>query len=66
MDGDTRKRIAAVVAANPRGLTITEVGEKVDVTRQTASKHLERLKEAGRVEERRVGQAKLHYPTGED
>ncbi|MDY6773708.1 MAG: winged helix-turn-helix domain-containing protein, partial [Candidatus Nanohaloarchaea archaeon] len=61
LNAETRRDILELLASNPRGLTISDVSEEVGVSRVTASKYLQALTSEGKVEERKVGQAKLHY-----
>ena len=43
------------------GLTLNEMCEGMDMSRQAVTKHLDQLEEAGLVETRRVGRERLHY-----
>ena len=43
------------------GLTLNELCEGMDMSRQAVTKHLDQLEEAGLVETRRVGCERLHY-----
>jgi DNA-binding transcriptional ArsR family regulator len=43
------------------GLTLNELCEGMDMSRQAVTKHLDQLEEAGLVETRRVGRERLHY-----
>lgn len=61
----TRERIIKVLRNNPEGLTISDLGDEAGITRQTASKYLETLKDEGNVEKRKIGQAKVYYPKRE-
>lgn len=45
----------------PRGSTISEISENLDISRQTASKYLEVLKAEKKIDQRKVGKAKLNY-----
>lgn len=61
MNSRTRQEILEFLEDNPRGSTVTEVGEEIDVSRVTASKYLEVLSATEEIDVRHVGQAKLHY-----
>lgn len=50
---DTRREVLSVLAG--RELTAGEVSAHFELTRQAVSHHLQRLREAGLVEERREG-----------
>ena len=58
-----RRTMLELVAANemPSG----EIAEHFDVTRQAVSQHLRVLKEAGLIEERRVGRQRLYRARAE-
>ena len=43
------------------GLTLSELCEGMDMSRQAVTKHIDLLVEAGLVETRRVGRERLHY-----
>lgn len=66
MNGETKERILATLAEHPRGLTISDIADRLDIHRATAAKYLEVLRVEDRVEQRVVGQAKLHYPAQQD
>jgi len=61
MNSDRHQEILRFLEENPRGSTVTEVAEAIDVSRVTASKYLEVLSATDEVDVRKVGQAKLHY-----
>jgi len=61
MNSETRQEILEFLEDHPRGSTVTEVAEAIDVSRVTASKYLEVVSATGEVDVRNVGQAKLHY-----
>lgn len=63
MQKGTRKRILEFLGDKPRGSTISEVSESLDISRQTASKYLEVLKAEKKIEQRKIGKAKLNYVT---
>src|SRR5712692_1489744 len=43
------------------GLTLIELSDRIDMTRQGVTKHIDLLEEAGLVVTRRQGREKLHY-----
>jgi DNA-binding Lrp family transcriptional regulator len=58
---DVKERIVELLRARPRGLTLKEISEALDVSRPTAAKYVFELKGAGRLVRRRVGSGILHY-----
>lgn len=46
---------------NPRGLTVTEVGKELDISRNSASKYLDVMLSADEVVERQIGRARLFH-----
>lgn len=56
-----QEEILDFLEEHPRGSTIEQVADAVEVTRQTASKYLKVLDAEGKVDVREVGKAKLHY-----
>ncbi|MGH9264845.1 MAG: ArsR/SmtB family transcription factor [Acidimicrobiales bacterium] len=50
---DTRREVLSLLAGDE--LTAGQVGQRFELTRQAVSHHLQRLREAGLVEERREG-----------
>lgn len=61
MENGTRKQILEFLTGRPRGSTISEISENLDISRQTASKYLEVLKAEKKIDQREVGKAKLNY-----
>lgn len=61
MQESTRERILEFLVDRPRGSTISEVSDSLDISRQTASKYLEVLKAEKKIEQRKIGKAKLNY-----
>ncbi|WP_164913603.1 PAS domain S-box protein [Methanoculleus taiwanensis] len=57
---DTQTRILRALRFRPKGMTITDVAKQIGATRSSASKHLEILQIAGRVDVRSIGNAKLY------
>lgn len=56
-----KEKIASLVKENPRGLTITEIAKKSELSRHTVSVALAELKGEGKIDIREVSKAKLHY-----
>ncbi len=61
MNTGTRERILEYLANHPRGSTISDISDDLDISRATAAKYLEILKAEEKIEQRAVGRAKLHY-----
>lgn len=61
MNSSRKNRILEFLSENPRGSTISEISEEMGMSRPTASKYLEILIAEGKVDQREVGRAKLHY-----
>ena len=59
--GKQLTEIKDVLRKNPRGLTIGEISDKINVNRNSVSKYLEVLRISGQVEMRALGRAKLFY-----
>jgi len=57
----TRQRIIAELRKRPEGMTIIEISEQTNLSRQTASKYVLALISEGTVKIRKVGPAKLCY-----
>ncbi len=57
---DTQTWILRALRFRPKGMTITDVAKQIGATRNSASKHLEILQIAGKVEVRSIGNAKLY------
>lgn len=62
---DNKAQILELLQNRPRGATISEISEQLGISRPTASKYLEILVAEGEVDQREVGNAKLHYPSQE-
>jgi predicted transcriptional regulator len=61
VEKNTKDRIIEFLSNRPRGSTICQVSEHLDISRQTASKYLQVLKAEQKIEQREVGKAKLNY-----
>lgn len=61
MENGTREQILEFLMDKPRGSTISEISESLEISRQTASKYLEVLKAEKKIDQRKVGKAKLNY-----
>lgn len=61
---DNMNRVIQVLKKEPLGCTISELSEKLNVTRNTVALSLAELKGAQKIEIRQVGMAKLHIWRG--
>lgn len=61
VNGDTKHAVVTLLNEHPRGLTITEIADELDLTRQTTAKYVEILRAEGTIEQREIGRAKLNY-----
>jgi DNA-binding transcriptional ArsR family regulator len=59
--GDSDRRRILDRLRERGGLTLTELCDGIDMTRQGVTKHIDLLEEAGLVVTRREGREKLHY-----
>jgi len=58
----TKKRLVEeLLRKNTDGLTVTEIANSLDISRNTAAVALAELKGEGKIRIREVGMAKLHY-----
>jgi len=53
-------RLTALLRENPQGLSITEIVNKIEINRNTASRYLDNLLISGQVEMRHFGMAKIY------
>jgi PAS domain S-box-containing protein len=58
-DHGSATRILRTLRSRPKGMTITEIAKKTQITRNSVSKHLEVLRIAGQVDMRTIGNAKV-------
>ncbi len=61
LEHDLAERILKILKFHPRGVTITDLARKTDVTRDLVSRQLDILEVSGRVEHRTIGAAKVYY-----
>ncbi len=61
---DNINRVIQVLKKEPLGYTISELAEKLGVTRNTVALSLAELKGAQKIDIRQVGMAKLHVWRG--
>jgi hypothetical protein len=59
-DADPGNRIKAILRANPRGLGITEISQKIRMHRNVAAKYLGILHASGEVDLRKAGMTKIY------
>jgi len=53
--------IKKILLKNPRGLTISEISEKINVNRNAVAKYMDVLRTEGGVEKKEVGPSKIFY-----
>jgi DNA-binding transcriptional ArsR family regulator len=58
------KLVEELLKKNKEGMTIIEIAEALDISRNTVAVALAELKGAGLVRIREIGRAKLHYWEG--
>lgn len=57
------EKVLEIVKRHPKGCTIREVSEELGINRNAVAKYLDVLQVAGQVEMRRVGPAKVYFPS---
>ncbi len=60
---ELEKEILELIRENPKGLTIKEIADALNICRNTAAKYLSSLARSGEIEERGLGPSKLYYPS---
>lgn len=60
-DGEFLNRIRALLKIYPRGLTISEISQRLKCNRNSVAKYLEILQISGTVEMQQMGAAKVYY-----
>ena len=63
---ETKEKIIKILEENPSGLSISEIGRKTDLHRNTISPNVTELLEKGELKYKMVGQAKVYYLSGAD
>ena len=63
MKNHQKERIFEVIRRHPEGLTLQRISDLTKMSRITATKYVHELIGEGKVYQRRVGVAKLCYPT---
>ncbi len=58
------EKILDVMERHPRGKCISEVARDADVTRITARRHLEALKDEGTLDEKKIAGARIFFLGG--
>ena len=61
LDQDKIDKIRDLLKKNPKGLTISELSQKVNLNRNSLAKYLEILLVSGQVEMESFGTAKVYY-----
>ena len=59
-DAEASERIVRLLKARSKGMTISEISRKLNITRNTVAKHLGGLQVSGRVELEVIGNAKVY------
>lgn len=58
---ENREKVIKALKENPEGFTISELSEKLELSRQTVSNVFAYLEGAERVKIRKAGMAKIYY-----
>lgn len=61
---DTRnvpEQVKEVLKSNPRGMTVSEVAQRIDMNAQSTGRHLDVLAAAGHIDVRTFGRSKVYY-----
>jgi PAS domain S-box-containing protein len=53
--------IKELLAAHPRGMTVSELSRRLQITRNSVAKYLDVLLSTGQIEMQRIGQAKVYF-----
>lgn len=61
LDQDLAQRILKILKFQPRGVSITDLARKTEMTRETVSRQLDILEVSGKVEKRIIGTTKVYY-----
>ena len=56
-------KIKKIIKGNPRGTTLKEISEKINVNRNVVAKYLDVLQMAGEVDVEKYGRSKVYYPS---
>ena len=56
-----KSRIKELLKANPRGLTITDISDGININRNSVARYMDILTISGQVEMRQLGPAKVYY-----
>ena len=56
-----KSRIKKLLKANPRGMTITDISDKININRNSVARYMDVLTISGQVEMRQLGPAKVFY-----
>jgi len=57
------EKVLAIVRKHPEGRTIKEISREIGINRNAVAKYLDILRVAGHVEMKRIGPAKVYYPS---
>jgi len=61
MENDTEKKVLDYLKAQPMGATVTDIADKLNMSRTTTVKYLEVMKATGLLNYKEVGMAKLWF-----
>ena len=56
-----KSRIIELLKANPRGMTITDISDRIKINRNSVARYMDILTVSGQVEMRQLGPAKVFY-----
>jgi len=56
-----KSRIKKLLKANPRGMTITDISDKININRNSVARYMDILTISGQAEMRQLGPAKIFY-----
>ncbi len=57
------EKVLEIIRKHPKGCTIREISEELGINRNAVAKYLDVLHVAGQVEMRRIGPAKVYFPS---
>ena len=57
------EKIKKIIKGKPRGTTVKEISEKINVNRNVVAKYLDVLQMAGEVDVEKYGRSKVYFPS---
>jgi len=57
------EKIIVIIKNNPRGVTIKEISEKIDINRNAVGKYLDVLQMEGKVDVKKFGRSHVYFPS---